>query len=162
MEAFNNAFKSLLKNEGVYSFAKNDPGGETKFGISKRSYPHIDIRELTLDRAKEIYYDDFWQKWRMDEFSDAMISTKLFDMCVNMGINQTAICLQRALRSALGEYVEEDGVIGSKTIAAANRAPPGELLASLKSECACFYRLLASTKPDLSVFLKGWLKRAYG
>ena len=44
MEAFNNAFEYLLKNEGVYSFSKNDPGGETKFGISKRSYPHIDMK----------------------------------------------------------------------------------------------------------------------
>jgi len=162
MEAFNNAFEYLLKNEGVYSFSKNDPGGETKFGISKRSYPHIDMKELTLERAKEVYYNDFWQKGRMDEFSNAMISTKLFDMSVNMGLRQATICLQRALLSVLGERMEEDGVIGSQTISVANRAPPRELLASLKSECAGFYRLLASRKPDLSVFLKGWLKRAYG
>ena len=39
-EKFEKAFSYMIENEGGYVFDQNDPGGETKFGISKKSYPH--------------------------------------------------------------------------------------------------------------------------
>ena len=57
---FNQAFKTLIGHEGGYVDDPEDPGGETNFGISKRSYPQEDIPNMTLERATEIYQRDFW------------------------------------------------------------------------------------------------------
>ncbi len=53
---FEKAFEYVIQNEGGYVFDKNDPGGETKFGITKKSYHALNIRDLTLEDAKKIYY----------------------------------------------------------------------------------------------------------
>ena len=47
MNVFEQAFARTIGHEGGYVRDKNDPGGETKYGISKRSYPNEDIRELS-------------------------------------------------------------------------------------------------------------------
>jgi lysozyme family protein len=52
--------------EGGYSFDLGDPGGETKYGISKRTYPHLDIKNLTLDDAKWLYSKDYWNLCNCD------------------------------------------------------------------------------------------------
>ena len=57
---FDIAFSRLIDSEGGLTDNPKDPGGLTKFGISQRSYPDIDIRNLTLDQAKAIYLRDFW------------------------------------------------------------------------------------------------------
>ena len=57
---FDAAFERLIGHEGGYTAGVGDPGGETKFGISKRSYPREDIKNLTLEQAKVIYRKDFW------------------------------------------------------------------------------------------------------
>lgn len=56
---FNKAFNNLIKLEGEYVNDADDTGGETKFGISKKWYPHLDIKNLSRDDAMKIYYDDF-------------------------------------------------------------------------------------------------------
>ena len=91
-------------------FDKNDPGGETKFEISKRRYSALNIKDLTLEDAKKIYYRDFWQKGRFEEILDDIVATQLFDLLVNLGIRVSVIVLQRALRS-VGINVQEDGLI---------------------------------------------------
>ena len=60
MSFFPAAFKVVVREEGGYVNDPRDPGGETKYGISKRSYPQIDIAQLTLDQAQAIYLRDFW------------------------------------------------------------------------------------------------------
>jgi len=62
MTAFDKAFEILIGHEGGYVNDVNDRGGETRYGISKRAYPHIDIANLTLAQAKEIYRTDYWDK----------------------------------------------------------------------------------------------------
>lgn len=55
MSDFDKAFEIVVGHEGGYTDHPSDPGGETKFGISKRSYPNENIKGLTLERAKQIY-----------------------------------------------------------------------------------------------------------
>ncbi len=98
-QKFEKAFQYLIQNEGGYVFNKNDPGGETKFGISKRSYPALNIKELTLEDAKKIYYRDFWLKGRFEEILDDFVATQVFDFSVNLGMRAAVIVLQRSLRS---------------------------------------------------------------
>ncbi|MBO4406048.1 MAG: peptidoglycan-binding protein [Alphaproteobacteria bacterium] len=157
---FEKAFQYVIQNEGDYVFDKNDPGGETKFGISKRSYPTLNIRDLTLEDAKKIYYRDFWQKGRFEEIWDDLITTQVFDLSVNLGIRAAVIILQRALRS-VGKTVQEDGLIGSETLSAVSNSEPHCLLAAIKSEAAGYYRMIVCSKPGMAKFLNGWLNRAY-
>jgi len=81
---FEKALKFVLKWEGGYSNDPNDPGGETKFGICKRSYPELDISKLTLEQAKEIYYKNYWLKSGCDELPYPF-NIIVFDTAVNMG-----------------------------------------------------------------------------
>jgi len=81
---FEKALKFVLKWEGGYSNDPNDPGGETKFGICKRSYPELNISKLTLEQAKEIYYKNYWLKSGCDELPYPF-NIIVFDTAVNMG-----------------------------------------------------------------------------
>lgn len=159
-QRFEKAFEYVIKNEGDYVFDKNDPGGETKFGISKRSYPALNIKDLTLEDAKKIYYRDFWQKGRFEEILDDLAATQVFDLSVNLGMQAAVIVLQRALRS-VGKTVQEDGLMGPETFSAVSSSEPRCLLAAIKSEAAGYYRQIAAKNPSQRKFLKGWLNRAY-
>ncbi len=159
-QKFEKAFQYVIQNEGDYVFDKNDPGGETKFGISKRSYPALNIKELTLEDAKKIYYRDFWQKGRFEEIWDDLVATQVFDLSVNLGTRAAVIVLQRSLRS-VGIKVQEDGLIGSETLSAVSNSEPRCLLAAIKSEAAGYYRQIVAKNPSQQKFLKGWLNRAY-
>jgi lysozyme family protein len=129
-------------------------------GIFKRSYPHLDIKNLTRDQAKQIYFVDFWAKCKCENIDDDNIATKFFDLAVHMGIPQAVKLIQRALRAA-GTQVIEDGIIGPITLKAINEADSTDLLAALKSEAAGYYRLIANANPTQQKFIDGWLNRAY-
>ena len=159
-QKFEKAFAYVIQNEGSYVFDKNDPGGETKFGISKRSYPALNIKDLTLEEAKKIYYRDYWIRGRFEEISSDLIATQVFDFSVNLGIRASVIVLQRALRS-VGTNVQEDGLMGPQTFSAASNSEPRCLLAAIKSEAAGYYRQIVAKNPSQQKFLKGWLNRAY-
>jgi len=60
----------VLKREGGYVDDPTDRGGETKYGISKRSYPQLDIKNLTLEQALEIYRKDYWKPSRVEKLPD--------------------------------------------------------------------------------------------
>ena len=48
---FNDIIEVVLHHEGGYVNDPDDPGGETNFGIAKRSHPDVDIANLTKDGA---------------------------------------------------------------------------------------------------------------
>jgi lysozyme family protein len=157
---FLKAFDYLMYHEGGYVNDSKDAGGETRYGISKHSYPHLDIKSLTREQARQIYFVDFWMKAKCEDIEDENIAIKLFDLAVHTGIQQANKLIQRALRAA-GAQVVEDGIIGQITLSAINRADPTDLLAALKSEAAGYYRLLININPSQKKFIEGWLNRAY-
>lgn len=155
------AAEVVLQHEGGYVNDPWDPGGETKFGISKRSYPTLDIRDLTREQAIEIYRRDWWDRYGYDRIGPLEVATKVLDMAVNMGPDAAHRCLQRALHACGQRHVDIDGIIGPQTVGAANSVPPGELLAALRAEAAAHYRLLARDDLTKRRYLGGWLNRAY-
>lgn len=157
MDLFEKALAFTLKNEGELSSVKGDAGDLTKYGISKRSYPHLDIANLTKKEAAEIYRRDFWPPYQ--NFNEK-VAIKIFDLAVNVGHRQAVKLLQRALRSC-GAHVADDGILGPLTKQAVQAAHPDLLVAALRSEAAGFYRALAQQKPGNEKFLKGWLNRCY-
>ncbi|HRH28260.1 MAG TPA: glycosyl hydrolase 108 family protein [Aquabacterium sp.] len=145
---FDQAFERLIGHEGGYVNDPRDPGGETKFGISKRSYPAEDIKGLTLERAKAIYRRDFWGVAGCDAVPDAM-KFDLFDMAVNSGPVTAIKTLQRSVG------VTPDGLLGPITLQALNSTPAPRLVARFNGHRLDFMTDL-KTWP---VFGKGWAKR---
>lgn len=84
--AFDSALALVLENEGGYSWHKDDPGGETHFGISKRSYPTLNIKNLTLEMATEIYLRDYWKP--LPENLSPSAKVVGFDIAVNHGMGR--------------------------------------------------------------------------
>lgn len=159
-EAFATAIKATLTWEGGYVNDPADAGGETNFGISKASYPTLDIKNLTRDGAIEIYKRDFWDKLGASKLTDA-IGSKVFDMAVNMGSSQAVKILQRACNHCAPQRpLAIDGQLGPQTTFTSNNVNQQDLLRMLRSECANFYIQLASEHPQMRKFLTGWLRRA--
>ena len=159
-DKFLKVIEVILDHEGGYVDDPDDRGGETKFGISKQSYPYLDIPALDVEAAKTIYFEDYWQPERYHEIRDLSLIVKLFDLGINVGRRMAHRLIQRALRS-VGRDVIEDGLLGPKTIAAMNAVDVSALLSALKSEAAGYYRSIAASHPKQRKFLKGWLNRAY-
>src|SRR5690606_31248043 len=150
-ERFLRAVEVVLQHEGGYVNDPRDPGGETKFGISKRQYPDLDIASLTREQAIEIYRRDWWQRYGYDRLQDDAVATKLLDMAVNMGPATAHRLLQEALVS-LGHPVAVDGILGPQTLAAANRADPRRLLQVLRWRAAERYFHIAAQRPQSRAF----------
>lgn len=145
---FDDAFDRTIGHEGGYVDDPHDPGGETKFGISKRAYPGEDIRGLTIMRARELYRRDYWDRIQGDQLPP-WIAGQVFDAAVNSGVRQAAMWLQRAVGA------HQDGVIGAKTIATARRADPGTAVARFN---AARLQFLADL-PAWTRFGRGWARR---
>lgn len=143
---FDEAFDRLIGHEGGYVNDPSDPGGETNWGISKRSYPTVDIKNLTRDSAKEIYRRDFWEP--LGEAHPA-IKYQVFDFAVNSGI-QTAI---RKLQSAIG--VADDGHWGPRSATALQAADLNDVLMRLNGLRLRFMTDLKNW-PNAS---RGWARR---
>lgn len=144
---FDTAFERLIGNEGGYSNDPNDPGGETNWGISKRSYPNVDIKNLTKEGAKAIYLRDFW-----DPLGNAhpAIKFQAFDFAVNSGI-QTAI---RKLQASIG--VADDGHWGPKSAAKLATMDVSDVLMIYVAQRLRFWTSLSTW----GQFGKGWANRA--
>jgi lysozyme family protein len=145
---FDQAFEQLIGHEGGYVANPADPGGETNFGISKRSYPMENIRGMTLARAKSIYLRDYWGPAGCDAVPDD-IKFDLFDMAVNSGVT-TAI---RTLQNTVGATA--DGIIGPRTLQAINSMPGPRLVARFNGWRLAF---MANT-PQFDTFGRGWARR---
>lgn len=107
------AINRVLGSEGGYVNDPNDPGGETNWGISKRSYPDVDIKNLTRHDAIDIYYRDFWLKIHGDEMTDGK-AYQMMDAAVNSGPAQAI----RFMQQAIG--VADDGYWGPVSKSALN------------------------------------------
>ncbi len=155
MADFQVAVKKLLVLEGGYVNNPDDRGRETKFGITKRTYPHLDIANLKVEEAIEIYKRDFWI---FDNVLSQEIADKLFDIVTNVSIRAGVALLQRSLRY-VGQRVKVDGQFGPKTLAATNRADTVRLLKEIKARAAFRHAKLAIKDKTQVQFLLTWLRR---
>lgn len=159
-QKFLDAVTIVLKDEGGYVWDKNDAGGETNFGISKRSYPNVDIKGLTKDGAIAIYYTDFWCKGPYETLADSALASKVFNTAVNAGQSRAIKLLQQAA-NAQGAKLVVDGLAGPKTIAAINAMHGPSVLQSYREAQAAFYLAIIARDPSQAKFKNGWIKRAY-
>lgn len=172
MSAFDDAFAALIGVEGGYSDNPRDPGnwtggriwvGElkgTKYGISAASYPHLDIKHLSLEDAKAIYHRDFWLRYGLDRLPGP-IAAEIFEQIVNMPTKRAVENAQRACNYlSVDDEITVDGILGPVTRAALEkwaRKNPRALLLALNGEQYVYYRSLPpSLRREFGV---GWLRR---
>jgi lysozyme family protein len=141
---FYEAYQITKKHEGGYVNDKDDVGGETYKGISRRYHPSwpgwriVDAYKGKSDFLNKIYSDEkleelvigfykehFWDVNLLDEVSSQSVANEMFDTGVNMGVGRAAKFLQKALNvlnknGRLYPDLVEDGVIGSGTLRALN------------------------------------------
>lgn len=157
---FDEAFKTVIGHEGGFTLHSGDPGNwtsgkvgigtlkGTKYGIAANTYPNEDIKNLTLDRAKQLYKRDFWDKAKCDQLPDGL-RFHVFDVSVNSGVSRGVKTLQQALG------VNDDGIVGSQTINASKSQNAHEILIKFYSFRIAFYTSLNT----FSTFGKGWMNR---
>mgnify|MGYP003324626886 FL=1 len=151
---FDEIIEVVLHHEGGYVNDPKDPGGETNFGISKRAYPDVDIKNLTKDGAKDIYKKDYWEKNRCDELPEDLRHV-YFDMCVNMGRGRATKIMQETA-NAKGANLKVDGGMGPKTVGAMKNVG----LQRVRAYRVKYYADLVTRKPDLEKIYFGWFRRA--
>jgi len=148
--SFDKAFALTVGVEGGYCNDPADPGGETKYGISKRAHPDIDIKALTLDQAKDIYRRDYWQAASCDSMPER-IGHLVFDCAVHHGVKTAIKLLQRALKVADdGEF----GPITRGTLTARDTNETADLLMAQRM----LYLMTCSAWPTYKL---GWAKRCF-
>lgn len=132
----------IVGHEGGYW---DDPvGGPTKWGISQRSYPHLDIKNLTVEDAAKIYREDYIKPLNADMFEDG-VAYQLLDFAVNSGQNNAVKCLQKELN------LVSDGIIGRKTMEAILGRKESDLI-----------QLIIASRLDFMTKLKNWPSNSRG
>lgn len=144
---FERAAAFVMDMEGGYVNDPNDPGGETKYGISKHAYPNEDIPNLTRDQASAIYLRDYWTPCRCDLLPTG-VDLLVFDAAVNQGKDRAVKMLQAAV------HVAQDGVIGPDTVNAA-RGAGSSLLAEYAAQRMAAYGAI----PQFARYGLGWARR---
>lgn len=92
-KTFDKVIKFVLAQEGGYVNDPFDPGGETKYGISKKAYPFEDIKNMTEERASQIYYEDYWEKAGCESL-EWPLDAVVFDTAVNLGVSRAKVLLK--------------------------------------------------------------------
>jgi lysozyme family protein len=144
---FDVAFDRIIGAEGGYTSGDGDPGGETKWGISKRSYPTLDIPTLTRDQAKAIWYADFWMKVKF--VKHLSVQFQLVDAAYNHGFGNAIRILQRSVD------VADDGNWGPLSQSAYDLMEENDILLRFIGYRISFFVKLQS----FSKFGRGWMNR---
>jgi lysozyme family protein len=161
--------EDVIRREGGFVDDPADRGGPTKFGITQaalsrhlgRAVTAADVEGLTLDQAKQIYRQEYYQGPRIDQLPEA-IQPFVFDSAVNHGPREAIAFVQRVCNQASFGQLAVDGICGPETVRAAHDAAAAMkdwLLAALVEERRNFYHAIVQADPSQAVFLDGWLNR---
>ncbi len=147
-----NCIKFVLEREGGYVHHKDDPGGETNWGISKRAHPAVDIKSLTRNQAEAIYKSGYWIPCYCDQLTYPA-SLAVFDYAVNSGGKVARKALQRAVGAT------PDGKVGPKTMGALKRSSSRAIAKHVTDQRLSNFIRICKRRPASLVFLKGWMRR---
>jgi len=151
MKIFDEALEMVLIHEGGYVDDPHDKGGETKYGISKRAYPNVDIKNLTTRQAGDIYRADYWDKSHCSSLPSG-VAIQVFDTAINCGVSRAAKFLQECVGATA------DGVIGKKTLAAVSESHKdsgSDLIQKYTDRREQYYRSLK----QYDRYGRGWSRR---
>lgn len=152
--SFERAIAFVLEHEGGLVENPKDPGGITKFGISKRAYPDLDIRNLSVVEAMNIYAQDYWRPIKGDQLPMG-VDIAVLDYAVHSGVRHAVQALQRAVGA------KPDGVVGPGTLTLVARKRPRTLAIDLARARMKLLVRLVKQKPSQLEFLEGWMSRVF-
>ena len=155
-ENWEEALKHILKWEGGYVNHKDDPGGMTNLGVTKRVWEdwsgkpatEADMRALTIEMVSPLYKQRYWDAVRGDDLPSG-VDLCVFDCAVNAGVGRASKFLQQAVG------VTADGQIGPKTLAAVTAMPADQLIEKFCDLREAHYKSLST----FATFGKGWMNR---
>jgi len=159
--ALDSALKFVLRWEGGFVDHPADPGGRTNKGVTQRVYDSWrqrqgqatrDVKSIDDAEVHAIYASDYWVPPRCDLLASPLDLVQ-FDTAVNMGVGRAV----RFLQGAVGCTV--DGAFGPGTEGAVAACDAGTTVKAYCDRREAFYRDLATRRPAMAVFLKGWLNR---
>jgi lysozyme family protein len=180
MRSVTDIAEEIIAREGGYVNDPDDPGGATNFGVTIHTMRRLgmdldgdgnvdpdDVRRLTRARARDIFVDHYFRRPGIARLPEAL-QASVFDMYVNAGSNAVRI-LQRLL-AEFGHPATADGVIGPKTVAAAEAAfgaAPRHLADAYGIARRNYYYALADRRPASRKYARrrdggkgGWILRA--
>jgi len=159
--AFEQSIPFILRWEGGFVDHPADPGGRTNQGVTQKVYdrwrarkglPARDVKLIDKAEVHAIYEADYWMPPRCD-LLQRPLDLAQFDTAVNMGVGRAVRLLQRCVGC------DADGDFGPQTERAVASCEAGDTLRQYCDAREAYYRNLAGKRPDLKVFLKGWLNR---
>lgn len=163
MAVFSDAIKIILAAEKEYSTKSSDYGGETKYGISKRAFPDIDIFSLTVNQAMNLIERNYWQPYRLEEINNQDLANRIILLFINMNPAHAAAIIQCAI-NACGDCnkvpIAVDGVLGSKSIQVINSLPVNTLLDKIRLTAIGYYLSLTDKDSSQIINFRGWVRRA--
>ena len=152
-DVINGSMGTREKNRKIgYVNIPADRGGETKYGIAQKPNPDIDVRNLNLADAQDVYYGSYWLSGQCDKLP-YQVAVIHFDSCINHGVGRA----KKILQEAVG--VVPDGVVGPKTLQAVNDMDPREVIQAISDIRTNFYRAIVVRDPSQKIFLNGWMAR---
>ena len=157
---FKTALDHVSKWEGGFSNDSNDPGGATKYGITKRTLRRYRRRKVTTEEVKNllrseaeaIYHELYWDTCRCGEIPSGL-DIAVFDCSVNQGPKRAIKFLQRSL------HVKTDGIIGYKTLMACNENETRRK--KILIDFFTYRSLHYSSLSHFSFYGRGWLRRVF-
>lgn len=189
MSDFNKAFNILMKlefNSPKNALHKNKgENGLTFMGIYQVAHPDLKIWEIISqtiamlydsekeekelisnvsvvlsqdnelkEKVKQFYKKTFWDRAKLDCVNSQKICEEIFIFGVNVGM-RNAIRKAQKLIGAI-----PDGIVGDQTIEALNCCQEDYFDMAFDEIEKRYYADLISKRPSLSIFERGWNKRA--
>ena len=152
-QSFSSAVRWVIDVAEGGSRVISDTGGTTKFGISSKAHPGVDIEHLTRKDAERIYHESYWEPIHGDALPP-MLAFIVFDAAVNIGVKAAVKILQTALRR-----VAVDGIMGPETLSASKLyLPRAELVAQCLELRLRHYADLAKSE-TYALYQYGWRMR---
>lgn len=137
--SFEKALDQTLRFEGGFSNHKADPGGATMKGVTQSVYdadrdhaglPRQSVKFIGDDELRHIYERDYWRASGANGLAEPLDALH-FDAAVNHGLKRAGIFLTDSGGSPK-KYLDVREI---------------------------FYHNLVNRKPEMRVFLRGWLAR---
>lgn len=164
MADFEIAIVKTLAREGgsKYTETPGDTGGATKYGISQRAYPHLNIKALTEADAKAIYKRDYWDKVQGDSINSQSAAESIFDFAVNAGVSTAIKAAQVSAAAVTRIDIAVDGALGPQSLVAINNADERFFTAVYALQKIQRYAAICNKNREQSKFLLGWVNRTLG
>jgi len=150
----------ILSWEGGFSNNKNDLGGSTNKGITLNTFRHYygenktvnDLKNITSDQWNYIFINGFWNRCKADKIKNQSVANSIVDWNWMSGTHAIRL-IQKELK------IEDDGIIGDKTLSKINSEDPFKLFNDIKEAKLQYINDICIARPKNKIFKSGWIRR---